>query len=571
MVRNFVAVCVFASYWFIYGKIFDPEIGLNFLVSVVMLKILERESLRDRYMIFFGLLLVLSAGSLFEKSLIYFFFFSLSFLILVGDFYQVLNQKIQFKSLLKSFAVIIPCAVILSFFIPRLIHPLAFNSQVYVKGSVGYVPEVSLSELDSLEQNSSVVFQVQLTKKIPSDDLYWRGNTLSSNDGWNWKLNYSDIQSVEETNHLNVEKDLKQDFRLFTTPEFYFALDYPQVIGINDSLIQLNAHTNTLVQKKWSSIQRYQVWSSPKKNPVENKAGRHYLLTSLKKVEKNWIHSQFRSQNFDDLILEIKNYFIKNNFSYSLSPGKTIDLKSFYEKKIGLCSHYSSATALILRTKGIASRLVSGFMGGFYNDYGSFYQITQNDAHVWVEAYVNNQWVRVDPTLWIAPDRIKLNGEAFFEKMSTDSRTSFLSGSSFSFLYDFKMLIQNWDFKFYQWIDQMDYQGQINLISKMGLNRKYLIPLAGLIILLWVMIVFLGQLKIYKKRNHSDSQKLWKLFFTKVKARGEDLEGKSFESMSVIVKNLNPEIQQAWSYLYDWTFKMKEIPVKKIKEMIKRI
>ena len=38
-------------------------------------------------------------------------------------------------------------------------------------------------------------------------------------------------------------------------------------------------------------------------------------------------------------------------------------LKAFFTNKKGLCSHYASATALILRAKGIPSRLVSGFMG----------------------------------------------------------------------------------------------------------------------------------------------------------------------------------------------------------------
>jgi len=63
IIRNALAMGVFASYWLKYGKVIDPEIGLNFLTSIIVLKILERETIRDRYMIFFGLLLLISSGS----------------------------------------------------------------------------------------------------------------------------------------------------------------------------------------------------------------------------------------------------------------------------------------------------------------------------------------------------------------------------------------------------------------------------------------------------------------------------------------------------------------------------
>jgi hypothetical protein len=52
LVRNLIAIGVFASYWITYGKLIDPEVGINFLTSIIVLKILERETVRDRYMIF---------------------------------------------------------------------------------------------------------------------------------------------------------------------------------------------------------------------------------------------------------------------------------------------------------------------------------------------------------------------------------------------------------------------------------------------------------------------------------------------------------------------------------------
>jgi len=55
--------------------------------------------------------------------------------------------------------------------------------------------------------------------------------------------------------------------------------------------------------------------------------------------------------------------------------------------------------AIILRVNGIPSRVVAGYRGGVYNDLGNYYILRQSDAHLWVEAYIDNiGWIRFDPT-----------------------------------------------------------------------------------------------------------------------------------------------------------------------------
>jgi hypothetical protein len=49
-VRNSLALVIFASYWWSYGKVIDPEVGLNFLTTVTMLKLLEKVSSTVRFM-----------------------------------------------------------------------------------------------------------------------------------------------------------------------------------------------------------------------------------------------------------------------------------------------------------------------------------------------------------------------------------------------------------------------------------------------------------------------------------------------------------------------------------------
>ncbi len=70
-----------------------------------------------------------------------------------------------------------------------------------------------------------------------------------------------------------------------------------------------------------------------------------------------------------------------------------------FNSKRGHCEFYSTAMAIMLRTLGVPTRNVTGFIGGTYNRFGHYYAVRQGDAHSWVEAYLDNKgWTRFDPT-----------------------------------------------------------------------------------------------------------------------------------------------------------------------------
>jgi hypothetical protein len=54
--------------------------------------------------------------------------------------------------------------------------------------------------------------------------------------------------------------------------------------------------------------------------------------------------------------------------------------------------------ALMLRSEGIPSRIVNGFIGGELNTVGGYIIVRQSDAHSWVEAVIDGSWQRFDPT-----------------------------------------------------------------------------------------------------------------------------------------------------------------------------
>lgn len=89
-------------------------------------------------------------------------------------------------------------------------------------------------------------------------------------------------------------------------------------------------------------------------------------------------------------------------FTYSLEMpevGERVPLDVFlFEARRGHCEYFSTAMAVMLRSQGIPTRNVTGFLGGRWNTYGGYYALSQAEAHSWVEARVGGRWVTVDPT-----------------------------------------------------------------------------------------------------------------------------------------------------------------------------
>ena len=100
----------------------------------------------------------------------------------------------------------------------------------------------------------------------------------------------------------------------------------------------------------------------------------------------------------------LRKYLQSAEFAYTLEQPRVGQgrwpLEVFlFEARRGHCEYFSTAMAIMLRTLGIPSRNVTGFVGGRYNSYGEYYALRQGDAHSWVEAYVEDQgWITFDPT-----------------------------------------------------------------------------------------------------------------------------------------------------------------------------
>lgn len=94
---------------------------------------------------------------------------------------------------------------------------------------------------------------------------------------------------------------------------------------------------------------------------------------------------------------------LRKDYRYDLGSPSTKSRKPLedflFESKRGHCEFYSTAMAVLLRSIGVPTRNVNGFVGGTYNRFGRFYVVRQGDAHSWVEAFVPQRgWLTFDPT-----------------------------------------------------------------------------------------------------------------------------------------------------------------------------
>lgn len=86
-------------------------------------------------------------------------------------------------------------------------------------------------------------------------------------------------------------------------------------------------------------------------------------------------------------------------------PEATYPLAAFlFDHEAGYCQQFSGAMALMLRMVGIPARVVSGFAPGRYVAEDDLYEVSDTDAHSWVEVYFTGiGWVAFDPTPASAP------------------------------------------------------------------------------------------------------------------------------------------------------------------------
>ena len=290
----------------------------------------------------------------------------------------------------------------------------------------GFSESVTLGQIGQLKQTDGIVMRVRVDETQPLRDLRWRGVALDEFTGLAWKKSaqarqldvimerggFFKVDTTEALHRLTAQTFFLEPLE---TPILFAA---PRVVAIQGDLPFVRVDEEGSVQSRRHDFERlmYKALSDttePRMDQLRNDLRPlplpyyRYLqvperLDSRIEPLATTIILHANASNRYDAAKAIESY-LQREYAYSLDmkasgPDPVADF--LFNVKAGHCEYFASAMVLLLRTHGIASRLVNGFTAGEYNDTAGAYTVRQFNAHSWVEVYFpeTRSWITFDPT-----------------------------------------------------------------------------------------------------------------------------------------------------------------------------
>jgi transglutaminase-like putative cysteine protease len=285
--------------------------------------------------------------------------------------------------------------------LPRTQFPLwNFIAAPTVRTS-GYSDRVEPGISSSLAESRVLVFRAE-TPRLPNQELYWRATVFNRIEGQRWVRDGT----------VPTEQVLYRGARTVQTiyPEpgssrILPGLDAPASL----TLQRLRTAADVVFEYQGPVTQRLAYRVESVTSGLLATAGgidrAFYLKLPPNLPERiTRLATDIRRRGTSDArrLELLEQYFRTAGYRYSrrgLPTGDHALERFLFEQKQGHCEFFASGFALLLRGAGIPARLVGGYLGGEYNELGGYYQISDDMAHVWVEAYLEGRgWLRVDPS-----------------------------------------------------------------------------------------------------------------------------------------------------------------------------
>jgi len=284
--------------------------------------------------------------------------------------------------------------------LPRTGFPL-LNVITKGAGSTGFSDSVRLGDISDIQENNAVIFRAEMEKVDPAM-LYWRGVVFDHFDGSAWKS--SGMERAQIATQGLSGKRVSQTIYLEPYDNRYlFALDKPVSVYFRNAFV--SADLTITSRRNIDRLVRYSAVSILSEAYMQDIADRkRYLQLPERDFSriKTLALKLSAGKDSEGAAWAILQFLKRGDYSYSLKNLPITDnpVEDFlFAYKYGNCEYFASSMAVMLRLAGIPARLAGGYLGGQYNDFGRYYLVTQNTAHVWVEAYIDKKgWIRMDPT-----------------------------------------------------------------------------------------------------------------------------------------------------------------------------
>ncbi|HET6851307.1 MAG TPA: DUF3488 and transglutaminase-like domain-containing protein [Pyrinomonadaceae bacterium] len=291
---------------------------------------------------------------------------------------------------------------------------------------IGFSENVTLGQIGTLKQTDDVVMRVRVEENDSARELRWRGVALDEFTGSGWKKSVQARQPapVNEAGGFFKFGTTEALHRLTTQTFFVEPLESavlfaaPRPVAIQGDLPFVRVDSEGSVQSRRHDFERIMYKAISDTDEPRMDELRHDLrpyspafyryLQLPDRLDRRIgplattmiLHAN--ADNRYDAAKAIETH-LQRDYGYSLEmkasgPDPLADF--LFNVKAGHCEYFATAMAVLLRTHGIAARVVNGFLPGEYNEAAGAYTVRQSDAHSWVEVYFpeTNSWVTFDPT-----------------------------------------------------------------------------------------------------------------------------------------------------------------------------
>ena len=268
---------------------------------------------------------------------------------------------------------------------------------------------------------------------------YWKIETKDTytSKGWIQSDTEDELVSFDKTSHSIVSDILpgmeedKQNSSISVMQEYPFVMQPYGITNVTSAepftatMTVANQKLSTFNDSSPSSLLDYDVeYSEPS---YSLKALRETTTENLGQLSSDFDRYLQLPESLPDRVTElateitedqgslyekakkIERYFRQNGFSYSqqfaaIPKGDTDYVDQFlFDTKVGYCDNFSTSMVVMLRSQGIPARWVKGFTAGEIvqtENNRSTYEVTNNNAHSWVEAYFPGVgWMNFEPTI----------------------------------------------------------------------------------------------------------------------------------------------------------------------------
>lgn len=340
---------------------------------------------------------------------------------------------------------------VIFFAIPRVSAGFGHTSVGEGIRTSGFSETVDLGMIGPIKRDPGIVMRVELPDRSgkTADHFYLRGMAYDRYDGRSWATQLTNRQALAESSpgtfmaRVNQPRTLAQNGPLIRQTILLEALDTavlfaaPFAESISGQFFSVQSDPTGALYLPLSASSRIQYTVLSRPHPVvpadlhpqpvaySGLFARHYLQmpdTSDRVAALAQDVTQAKASTYEKA-QAIQDYLSKN-FRYSLDiPGKSQDrpLEEFlFSRKTGYCEHYATAMVVMLRSVGVAARLVTGFLATEWNEYGNYYLVRQRDAHAWVEVYLpHSGWVTMDPTPAVIESGVDPGWQTFSRMMDS--------------------------------------------------------------------------------------------------------------------------------------------------------